>query len=91
MNFNYTIGVTSATRNEQCNRCFFCGGTNFTDYKLSKQNTFFTAYSECNGYNHFNVINIITDAFRLFDILPRFNFLQFLILVDGMNRLANIV
>ena len=27
----------------------------------------------------------------LFDILPRFNFLQFLILVDGMNRLANIV
>ena len=88
MDFNYTI-VTLATRYKQCDRCFSFNGADFSYYKLSEQCTFFTAYSS-NGYNRFNVISVITDTVRLFDISPRFNFVQFLMLVDGMNHLTYI-
>ena len=82
--------VASDAGNKQCYyRCYF-GCTHFTDYTLPEQNTLFTVYPECIGYNHFNVIDIITDIIRLPDILYRVKFIQLLILVDGMNRLADI-
>ena len=38
----------------------------FTDYKLSEQHTVLTAYSECNGNNHFHNVNYpICPAMRL--------------------------
>ena len=45
--------------------------TQFTNYKLSEQHTVLTAYPKCNGYNHFKVINVITDSVGLLDILHR--------------------
>jgi hypothetical protein len=75
-----------ATRDKQRN----LANTQFTDYISSEQHTLLTAYSEYNGYNHFKAVNIITDSIGLLDILHRVRLVQFLVLVDGMYRLANI-
>ena len=55
----------SAIRNKQRNPT----STQFANYKLSEQQTLSSAYSECNGYNHFKAINVVTDSIGLLDIL----------------------
>ncbi len=82
--------MTFATRYIQCYRSLFLGGAYFTYNKLSKYETFSATYPKCNGDNHFKVINVITDTIRLPDIFHRISFIQFLVLIDGMNRFANI-
>ena len=82
--------VTSATREEQCERIPFLGGADFTYYKPSEQNTFFTAYPECNGYDHFKVVSVTADTVWLSDISHCIGFIQFLVLVDYPYRLADI-
>ena len=78
--------ASSATGNKQRNLT----STQFTDYKPSEQHTVLTAYSECNGYNHFKAVNIVTDSIGLLDIFHRIHLIQFLVLVYAMYRLANI-
>jgi hypothetical protein len=82
--------ITPATGNKQRNRRFSFGGADFIYYKPSEQSTFFTAYPECNGYNHFKVVNVITDTIRLPDISHRIGFIQFIVLIDYPYRLADI-
>ena len=81
--------ASSATGKKQCYRSLFLGDADFIYYKLSEQDTFSAAYPERNGDNHFKVVNIITDAVRLPDILLRINLVQILVLVDGLNHLSN--
>ena len=78
--------ITPATGNKQRNRRFSFGGADFIYYKPSEQSTFFTAYPECNGYNHFKVVNVITDTIRLPDISHRIGFIQFIVLIDYPYR-----
>ena len=82
--------ITPATGNKQRNRRFSFGGADFIYYKPSEQSTFFTAYPECNGYNYFKVVNVITDTIRLPDISHRIGFIQFIVLIDYPYRLADI-
>ena len=82
--------ITPATGNKQRNRRFSFGGADFIYYKPSEQTTFFTAYPECNGYNHFKVVNVIADTIRLPDISHRIGFIQFIVLIDCPYRLADI-
>ena len=82
--------ITPATGNKQRNRRFSFGGADFIYYKPSEQSTFFTAYPECNGYNHFKVVNVITDTIRLPDISHRIGFIQFIVLIDCPYCLADI-
>ena len=86
MNSIIPVADFSAIRNKQRNPT----STQLTDYKLPEQHTLFTAYPERNGYNHFKVINIITDSIRLLDIFHRVRLVQFLVLVDTVYRFANI-
>lgn len=53
MNSIIPSGASSATRNKKRHRSTSHRCIQFTNYKLSKQNTLFTAYPERNGYNHF--------------------------------------
>ena len=85
MNSIIPVADFSAIRNKQRNPT----STQFTNYKVSKLHTLFTAYPECNGHNHFNAVNIITDSIRLLDILHRVRLVQFLVLVDAVYRLTN--
>ena len=82
--------ASSSTRNKKRHRSTSHRCTQFTDYKLSEQHTLFTAYSECNGYNHFKAVNVITDSIGLPDILHCVHLVQFLVLVDTVYRFANI-
>ena len=58
--------VTSATREEQCERIPFLGGADFTYYKPSEQDTLFTAYSECYGDNHFKAVKKADNRYKSF-------------------------
>ena len=82
--------ITPATGNKQRNRCFFLYGADFIYYEPPEYDTISATYPECNGYDHFKAVNVITDTVRLPDISHCIRFIQFLVLVDGMNRLADI-
>lgn len=78
--------ASSATGNKQRDLT----SIQFTNYKLPEQHTVLTAYPKCNGYNHFKVINVITDSIGLSDILHRDHLVQFPVLIDVVNRLTDI-
>lgn len=90
MNISYTIGCSPCRKRRTMLSGYLSWWRRFHLLQTAWAEYFFTAYPECSGYNHFKAINVITDAVWLFDISPRFNFVQFLMLVNGMNHLTYI-
>ena len=65
---------TKETPEERLERLKACLLYTSIYHKPSEQDTFSTAYPECNGYNNFKIINIITDTILLLDIFYRITF-----------------
>ena len=61
----------------------------FASHELPESDALLAAHSECNGYNHFKVVNVIADAVRLPNVPHCVKFTHFLVLVDGADCLAD--
>ncbi len=82
--------ASPANGNKEHGRICFCGFTHFARHELPESDTLFTTYPECNGYNHFNAVNVITDSIRLPDVPHCVKFTHFLVLVNRTDCLANV-